>query len=90
VHIDELARLAGCDPDTVRYYEGLGLIAGAGADDDRTYRDADVERMRVIVRGRSLGLDVEGIRGLLATSTRPRREVPSGPLIRKGRLRSGQ
>jgi len=92
VRISELAEQAGCEPDTVRHFESLGLLRSAGPG-DRAFDDADVVRLRFIMRSRAEGLGIEDIRGLLrdaAHEQRSRPDVPSGPLIRKGRLRSGQ
>lgn len=63
----ELAKRAGCNIETVRYYEKIGLLP----DPPRTsggYRDYDREhgrRLRFILRARDLGFGIEDIRGLL-------------------------
>lgn len=63
----ELAKRAGCNLETVRYYEKIGLIPApprtAGG-----YRDYDREherRLRFILRARDLGFGIEDIRSLL-------------------------
>lgn len=90
MRLSELAEQAGCEPDTVRHFESLGLLRSAGPG-DRAFDDADVERLRFIMRSQAEGLGIEDIRGLLRDAgQRNRPDVPSGPLIRKGRLRSGQ
>jgi DNA-binding transcriptional MerR regulator len=99
VRISELASQADCDLDTVRYYESIGLLGSRSAPgDDVAYGEADVARLRFIAMKVASGMDVEALRILLAscddevveTTQRARPDVPSGPLIRKGRLRSGQ
>ncbi len=69
VRIGELAALIGTTPRTIRYYEEIGLLGGAS---DRTlgkhrcYTEADVERLREIVRLRDLlGLSLEQLSQLL-------------------------
>ncbi|MGB9185539.1 MAG: MerR family transcriptional regulator [Solirubrobacteraceae bacterium] len=69
VRIGELAELTGTTPRTIRYYEEIGLLGGAS---DRTqgkhrcYTEADVERLREIVRLRDLlGLSLEQLSQLL-------------------------
>lgn len=65
--VSKLAREVGTSPDTVRYYERLGLLREA----DRTpagYRqfgESDVERMRFIQAAQRLGLGLAEIRELL-------------------------
>ena len=82
MRIGELAALTGTTPRTIRYYEEIGLLPGA---DDRaqgkhrTYSEADVERVREIIRMRDLlGLTLEELSTLLeAESARAaiRREI---------------
>jgi MerR family transcriptional regulator, repressor of the yfmOP operon len=82
LRIGEVAELTGTTPRTIRYYEEIGLLPGA---DDRAqgkhraYTQADVERMREIIRLRDLlGLSLEELSALLeAESARAtiRREI---------------
>ncbi|QOW21771.1 helix-turn-helix domain-containing protein [Lysobacter avium] len=64
----EAARLSGCHPETMRYYERIGLLAAPPRTTGgyRDYRPADVDRLRFISRGRNLGFSLEEIRSLLA------------------------
>ncbi|MGO9974532.1 MAG: MerR family transcriptional regulator [Solirubrobacteraceae bacterium] len=69
IRIGELAELTGTTPRTIRYYEEIGLL-GDGAPREqgkhRCYSDADVERLREIVRLRDLlGLSLEQLSRLL-------------------------
>jgi DNA-binding transcriptional MerR regulator len=70
LRIGELARLAGTTPRTVRYYEELGLLAHAGgreAGEHRTYTEADLERLRELLRLKSLlGLTLDELREVMA------------------------
>jgi MerR family transcriptional regulator, repressor of the yfmOP operon len=67
--IGELARLAGTTPRTVRYYEEIGLLAEpeereTGA--HRTYSEADLERLRQVLRLKELlGLSLEELKGVV-------------------------
>ncbi len=63
----ELARRTGCNMETVRYYEKIGLMPDPGRADNgyRRYRGRDEDRLRFIIRGRELGFSIDGIRGLL-------------------------
>jgi MerR family transcriptional regulator, repressor of the yfmOP operon len=69
MRIGEVAELTGTTPRTIRYYEEIGLL-GAGAEREqgkhRCYTDADVERIREIVRLRDLlGLSLEQLSQLV-------------------------
>jgi DNA-binding transcriptional MerR regulator len=70
LRIGELARLAGTTPRTVRYYEEIGLLADAeerGAGEHRTYTQADLARLREILRLKSLlGLSLDALREVMA------------------------
>jgi MerR family transcriptional regulator, repressor of the yfmOP operon len=70
LRIGELARLAGTTPRTVRYYEEIGLLAPPeerGAGEHRTYRQADLARLREILRLKSLlGLSLDALREVMA------------------------
>jgi MerR family transcriptional regulator, mercuric resistance operon regulatory protein len=63
----ELARRTGCNLETIRYYERIGLMpgpprTGAGY---RIYDGSHVSRLRFILRARELGFAIAEIRGLL-------------------------
>ena len=82
LRIGEVAELTGTTPRTIRYYEEIGLLGGAGDREQgkhRAYSDADVERVREIIRLRDLlGLSLEELSTLLeAESARAaiRREI---------------
>jgi DNA-binding transcriptional MerR regulator len=70
MRIGELARAAGTTPRTVRYYEEIGLLAEAqerAAGEHREYTEADVERLRQILRlKRLLGLSLDELHTVLA------------------------
>lgn len=65
--IGEVAERSGCHPETVRYYERIGLLPAPPrtAGGYRDYRPADADRLRFISRGRELGFSLEEIRSLL-------------------------
>jgi MerR family transcriptional regulator, repressor of the yfmOP operon len=70
LRIGELARLAGTTPRTVRYYEEIGLLPEAGPREigaHRTYTEADLERLREILRLKQLlGLSLDELKALVA------------------------
>lgn len=65
--VSRLAREVGASPDTVRYYERLGLLPDADRSDAgyRLFGDRDVERMRFIQSAQRLGFSLAEIAELL-------------------------
>ncbi len=70
LRIGDLARLAGTTPRTIRYYEEIGLLPDgdarlAGA--HRLYGEADVERLREVMRLKALlGVSLDELKELIA------------------------
>ena len=64
----DLARLTGCNLETIRYYENVGLVPDPPrtASGHRRYSTAHVERLNFVMRARDLGFTMEEIRGLLS------------------------
>jgi DNA-binding transcriptional MerR regulator len=70
LRIGEVAELTGVTPRTIRYYEEIGLLGGEAAEraqgKHRVYTEADIERLREIVRLKELlGLSLEQLSQLL-------------------------
>ena len=65
--IGEVSTASGCHIETIRYYERIGLMTSPARTESgyRQYRDADVERLRFITRGRGLGFSLEEVASLL-------------------------
>jgi DNA-binding transcriptional MerR regulator len=65
--IGELARQAGVKPQTVRYYESLGLLSPAirSASGYRRYGPAALEELRFIRKAQSLGFSLDDVRQIL-------------------------
>jgi MerR family mercuric resistance operon transcriptional regulator len=63
----ELARRTGCNLETIRYYETIGLIPEPPrtAGGHRSYDTAFERRLRFILRARGLGFSLEKVRELL-------------------------
>lgn len=64
----ELAKRSGCNLETIRYYEKVGLMPNPprSASGYRIYDEDHIRRLRFILRSRELGFAIEDIRGLLA------------------------
>ncbi|SHF60232.1 MULTISPECIES: MerR family transcriptional regulator [Halomonadaceae] len=71
--IGELARRAGCKPETVRYYERIGLLRDAPRTEggQRRYGEAAVRRLTFIRHARDFGFSVEAVRELLEMADHP-------------------
>jgi len=70
MRIGDVARAAGTTPRTIRYYEEIGLLephGGRAAGAHREYTEADVERLREILRFKDLlGVSLDELRELMA------------------------
>lgn len=70
LRIGDVAKLVGTTPRTIRYYEEIGLLphgAARSSGGHRTYSEAEVERLREVMRLRDLlGVTLEELKTLLA------------------------
>lgn len=65
--IGALSKQSGCNIETIRYYERIGLMAAPGrtAGGHRVYDDDLAKRLFFILRSRQLGFSINEIRTLL-------------------------
>ncbi|MBI2935869.1 MAG: heavy metal-responsive transcriptional regulator [Chloroflexi bacterium] len=65
--IGELARTAGLNAMTIRYYESLGLLPRPErtSSNYRMYEGGDIERLQFIKKSKRLGLSLEEIKSIL-------------------------
>lgn len=69
--IGAASELTGCNIETIRYYERIGMIvAPPRRGRYRDYGPADVDRLRFIRRGRELGFSLGEIQTLLDLASR--------------------
>ena len=70
LRIGDVARLVGTTPRTIRYYEEIGLLPEAPSRPSgghRVYTDAEVERLREVIRLKELlGVTLEELKTLLS------------------------
>lgn len=73
MRIGELARQAGCEVETIRFYEKTGLIEAPlrNASGYRQYRQSHLERLQFIRHCRSLQMGLKDIQTLLALQANP-------------------
>lgn len=67
MNISQAARQSGLSAKTIRYYEGIGLIAAAARSENgyRQYDQKSLEELRFLARARDVGFDLEESRQLL-------------------------
>ncbi|MGW4589709.1 MerR family transcriptional regulator [Amycolatopsis thermoflava] len=86
MQIGEVAERTGLSLRTIRYYEEVGLVVPSARSQGgfRLYTDPDVDRLRVIMRMKPLGFQLDEMREVLAiidpTPDSPRIEDPAGRL----------
>jgi DNA-binding transcriptional MerR regulator len=70
--IQELAKITGVSTKTIRYYEEIGLLPepARARNNYRQYSEQDVERVRLVVGARRLGLSLDEISEVLALRER--------------------
>ncbi len=73
VLVSELARRTGVKVETVRYYERRGLLSPASrsASGYRRYGDEELQRLRFILRAKTLGFTLKEIKELLELKNTP-------------------
>lgn len=73
MRIGELAAQAGCDVETVRYYEREGLLEAPPREacGYRRYDDRALEKLRFLRHCRSLDIPLHEVRQLMAFAARP-------------------
>ena len=69
ISIGELSRRTGCNIETIRYYERIGLLpAPDRVGRYRRFAAADVKRLAFVRRARGLGFRLDEVRALLQLS----------------------
>jgi Cd(II)/Pb(II)-responsive transcriptional regulator len=78
IRIGELAKLTGCLPETVRFYEQKGLLPPPirSQANYRLYDASHVDRLHFIRRCRALGISLDEVQTLLGFQDQP--EQPCG------------
>lgn len=74
--IGELAARTGTTPETIRYYERVGVLpvpTRTGSGKYRRYGATDVERLGFVRRARDLGFSLDEVRDLLGLADQPDR-----------------
>ncbi len=66
--IGEMSKLTGCNIETIRYYERIGVMPAPARSEGghRLYAAEHLKRLTFIRRSRELGFTLKQVRGLLA------------------------
>jgi MerR family transcriptional regulator, mercuric resistance operon regulatory protein len=73
IAIGELSRRTGCNVETIRYYERIGLLPSPDRHGRyRRYAAKDVQRLTFVRRARELGFALDEVRALLMLSATDR------------------
>lgn len=77
IQIGELSRRTGCNIETIRYYERIGMLPrpSRSASRYRLYEAGDVRRLNFVRRARELGFSLDEVRALLVLSADTGREA---------------
>ena len=92
VTIGQLAKAAGVNLETIRYYERIGLIAKPArtSGGQRSYSSADARHMAFVRRARDLGFSIDDIRALLKLAAPGKRSCADVQSIASAHLTSVQ
>lgn len=85
-----LAKRTGCNPETVRYYEKIGLLPEPlrTAGGYRQYESGHERRLRFVLRGRELGFSIDELKTLLALVDRNAVSCGEVERLARGHLQS--
>ena len=88
--IGDLSRRTGCNIQTIRYYEQIGLLAAPPRTEggQRRYATGAVQRLGFIRHARDLGFDIAAIRSLIALAGEPDRPCADADRIALAQLDS--
>ena len=72
MQIGEVSRRSGCNIETIRYYERIGVIEPPPRRGSyRDYGPSDLERLRFVQRARELGFSLQEVQALLDLAPQP-------------------
>ena len=84
----DLSRETGCNIETIRYYEKIGILPAPprGENGYRQYDQAHVDRLRFVMRSRELGFTLDEIRSLLGLVDRGAQSCAEVQAVAQGHL----
>lgn len=86
--IGRVSIATGCKVQTIRYYEGIGLIPPPDRSEgnQRVYNPEHIERLRFVKHARELGFPISAIRDLLSLSDDPDQPCGAADSIARDQL----
>jgi len=84
----DLSRATGCNIETIRYYEKIGILPAPPRAENgyRQYDQAHVDRLRFVMRSRELGFTLDEIRSLLGLVDRGAQSCAEVQAVAQGHL----
>lgn len=88
--IGEISRETGCKPQTIRFYEQIGMLKPSVRTDgnQRRYDTDSVKRLKFIRHARDMGFDIGDIRELLRLASMPEEKCQTADEIAHRHLAS--
>ncbi len=88
ISISEFSQLTGLSPDTLRYYEKIGLLPRIKRDSGgrRRYSEQDLSRLRFIQRAQKMNFTLAEIADLLSMRENPNRARDEVRLLTRRKL----
>lgn len=86
--IGRVAEAAGCNVQTIRYYEQIGLLPPPprSSGNQRLYDDASICRLAFIRHARELGFSLQAVRDLISLGDEPEQSCEAADAIAKAQL----
>jgi MerR family mercuric resistance operon transcriptional regulator len=86
--IGPLSKRTGCNIETIRYYERVGLLPAPGRSPGgyRLYEDQHLKRLTFIRRARALGFSIDEVRKLLRLADERKRPCPEVRVVAAAHL----
>jgi DNA-binding transcriptional MerR regulator len=83
MQIKQLATLANVSPQTIRYYESIGVLPQPERSSNgyRDYKENDLERLKLVLGARRLEFSLDDVTAII--SMRDRREAPCRAVLDK-------
>lgn len=88
IGIGSVSKTTGCNIETIRYYEKIGLLdkPGRTPGGNRTYQKRHVQQLKFILRARKLGITLSEIDTLLSLSADNAKDCNAAQLIAEKHL----
>lgn len=88
MRVNQLAKLLGVTPDTVRFYTRIKVLQPRKSHDNgyREYSEKDINRLKFVLSARQLGFTVDDIQEILAQADQKKSPCPTARRLIDKRL----